>query len=96
MNDQQITASVFAELTEFTRAMVYEFDESWNGQVVAEQVDYSKTKDLFHGLHFPAGDIPGQARELYRVNKVRLLYDREAPTARMCCRDLDEIGRAHV
>lgn len=35
----QITASIFKELTEFDRAMVYQFDEMWNGRVVAEQVD---------------------------------------------------------
>jgi len=36
-------------------------------------------------------DIPPQARELYRINKVRLLYDRDQPTARMCCRDAAEV-----
>lgn len=30
-------------------------------------------------------------RELYKMNKVRLLYDRDQPTARMCCRSLDEV-----
>jgi light-regulated signal transduction histidine kinase (bacteriophytochrome) len=33
------------------------------------------TIDLYKGLHFPASDIPAQARELYKINKVRLLYD---------------------
>lgn len=70
-----------------------QFDESWNGRVVAEQVDYSKTRDLFRGLNFPASDIPAQARELYRINKVRLLYDRDQPTARMCCRSIDEVEK---
>ncbi|SGY74350.1 BQ5605_C005g03357 [Microbotryum silenes-dioicae] len=87
----RITAGVFKELTEFDRAMVYQFDEKWNGRVVAEQVDWSRTKDLFRGLNFPASDIPAQARELYRVNKVRLLYDRDQPTARLCCRDVSEV-----
>lgn len=74
-----------------TDAIFVQFDERWNGQVVAEQVDYSKTKDLFRGLHFPATDIPAQARELYRINKVRLLYDRDQPTARICCRSMEEL-----
>ncbi|KAL8281241.1 hypothetical protein RQP46_006275 [Phenoliferia psychrophenolica] len=87
----QITAGIFKELTEFDRVMIYQFDENWNGRVVAEQVDWSKTKDLFRGLNFPASDIPAQARELYKVNKVRLLYDRDQPTARMCCRSLEEV-----
>ncbi|GAA6043349.1 hypothetical protein JCM8097_008042 [Rhodosporidiobolus ruineniae] len=87
----KVTAGVFRELTEFDRVMIYQFDEAWNGRVVAEQVDYSRTKDLFRGLNFPASDIPAQARELYRINKVRLLYDRDQPTARLCCRSLDEV-----
>jgi light-regulated signal transduction histidine kinase (bacteriophytochrome) len=38
------------------------------------------------GLHFPASDIPAQARALYSLNKVRLLYDRDQPTARLVCK----------
>ncbi|GAA6061898.1 hypothetical protein JCM10212_004716 [Sporobolomyces blumeae] len=87
----KIVAGVFRELTEFDRVMVYQFDDQWNGQVVAEQVDWSRTKDLFRGLNFPASDIPAQARELYRINKVRVLYDRDQPTARLCCRDVSEV-----
>ena len=71
--------------------MVYQFDSDWNGNVVAELVDYSKATDLFAGLNFPASDIPAQARELYRLNKVRLLYDRDQPTARLCCRNQEEV-----
>ncbi|GAA5836366.1 hypothetical protein JCM9279_000365 [Rhodotorula babjevae] len=87
----KITAGVFKELTEFDRVMVYQFDEAWNGRVVAEQVDWTRTKDLFRGLNFPASDIPPQARALYRLNKVRVLYDRDQPTARLCCRSMDEV-----
>ncbi|GAA5932099.1 uncharacterized protein JCM15063_001119 [Sporobolomyces koalae] len=87
----KIVAGVFRELTEFDRVMVYQFDEQWNGRVVAEQVDWSRTKDLFRGLNFPASDIPAQARDLYRINKVRVLYDRDQPTARLCCRDMSEV-----
>ncbi|GAA5980690.1 hypothetical protein JCM11641_000177 [Rhodosporidiobolus odoratus] len=87
----KVTAGVFRELTEFDRVMIYQFDEAWNGRVVAEQVDMNKTRDLFRGLNFPASDIPAQARELYRINKVRLLYDRDQPTARLCCRNIDEV-----
>lgn len=71
--------------------MIYQFDEMWNGRVVSEQVDWTKTKDLFRGLNFPASDIPAQARELYKINKVRVLYDRDQPTARLCCRSLKEV-----
>lgn len=36
-------------------------------------------------------DIPAQARELYRVNKVRILYDRDMPTARIMCLSQEEL-----
>ncbi len=61
--------------------------------MVAELVDWTATKDLYRGLHFPATDIPAQARELYTLNKVRLLYDRDQPSARLVCRTEDDLQR---
>jgi hypothetical protein len=87
----EIAVGVVAEVTGFHRVMIYQFDDSWNGQVVAELVDYKQTRDLYRGLHFPASDIPTQARELYKINKVRLLYDRDQPTARLVCRNRKEL-----
>jgi GAF domain-containing protein len=57
----------------FDRVMVYRFDEDWNGEVVAEV----RRDDLnpFLGLHYPASDIPAQARRLYTVNWTRLIAD---------------------
>jgi light-regulated signal transduction histidine kinase (bacteriophytochrome) len=85
------TAGLVKELTGFHRVMIYQFDSSWNGLVVAELVDPRVTIDLFKGLHFPASDIPAQARELYKVNKVRLLYDRDQITSRLVCRTLEDL-----
>jgi hypothetical protein len=48
------------DLTQFHRVLVYQFDENWNGQTVAEVVDWDHTHDLYRGLHFPASDIPAQ------------------------------------
>jgi hypothetical protein len=87
----KIVVGVIQDLTGYHRVMIYQFDESWNGQVVAEMVDWTKTRDLFRGLHFPATDIPAQARELYKLNKFRQLYDRDQPTARMVCRNKKEL-----
>ena len=56
-----VVVGVVKELTQFHRVLVYQFDEVWNGFVAAELVDWSKTHDLFKGLHFPASDIPPQA-----------------------------------
>jgi light-regulated signal transduction histidine kinase (bacteriophytochrome) len=51
---------VIKDLSQFHRVLIYQFDEVWNGQVVAELVDWSHSHDLFKGLHFPASDIPAQ------------------------------------
>lgn len=57
----------------FDRVMVYRFDDEWNGEVIAEE----RREDLnsFLGLHYPASDIPAQARRLYTVNWSRLIAD---------------------
>lgn len=87
----KILVGIVKELTGFHRIMIYQFDSTFNGKVVTELVDTSHTLDLYKGLHFPASDIPRQARELYKVNKVRLLYDRDQPTARMVCRSQQDL-----
>lgn len=87
----KVLIGIVKELTGFHRVMIYQFDSSWNGKVVAELVDASKTSDLYKGLHFPASDIPAQARELYKLNKVRLLYDRDLQSARMVCRTKEDL-----
>jgi chemotaxis family two-component system sensor kinase Cph1 len=68
-------------ITGFDRVMAYRFDEEWNGQVVAEE----KRDDLepFLGLHYPASDIPQQARELYKKNWLRFIADRDYVPAKL-------------
>lgn len=69
----ELLAREVRDLTSFDRVMVYRFDEQWNGEVVAEaRVD---TLNPFLGLHYPATDIPAQARRLYRINPIRLIAD---------------------
>ena len=87
----RVLVGVIKELTGFHRVMVYQFDHAWNGRVVAELIDQRATKDLYNGLNFPASDIPKQARDLYKLNKVRLLYDRDHKTARLVCRTLEDL-----
>lgn len=87
----KILVGVVKELTGFHRVMIYQFDSSWNGRVVTELVDPRATKDLYKGLNFPASDIPKQARDLYKLNKVRMLYDRDQETARLVCRTLEDL-----
>ena len=87
----KVLVGVVKELTGFHRVMIYQFDHSWNGKVVAELVDTRATRNLYKGLHFPASDIPKQARDLYRINKLRLLYDRDLNTARLVCRSVEDL-----
>lgn len=60
-------------LTGYDRVMVYRFDAENNGEVVAEE----RREDLapFLGLHYPASDIPAQARALFLVNRIRVIPD---------------------
>ncbi|KAF1953213.1 hypothetical protein CC80DRAFT_151872 [Byssothecium circinans] len=87
----KVLVGVVKELTGFHRVMVYQFDQAFNGRVVTELIDPRATKDLFKGLNFPASDIPKQARDLYKINKVRMLYDRDQQTARLVCRTLEDL-----
>ncbi|KAH7021041.1 uncharacterized protein B0I36DRAFT_252535 [Microdochium trichocladiopsis] len=87
----KILVGIVKELTGFHRVMIYQFDAAFNGKVVTELVDPAHTRDLYYGLHFPASDIPKQARELYKLNKVRLLYDRDVESARLVCRSLEDM-----
>lgn len=87
----KILIGIVKELTGFHRVMIYQFDSSFNGRVVSELVDPAHTRDLYHGLNFPASDIPRQARDLYKLNKVRLLYDRDLQTARIVCRTREDL-----
>lgn len=87
----KIVVGVVEELTGFHRIMVYQFDQAWNGRVVTELVDPNTTTDIYKGLNFPASDIPEQARDLYKVNKVRMLYDRDQETARLVCRTIEDL-----
>lgn len=89
----KVLVGVVKELTGFHRVMIYQFDQSFNGRVVTELVDPRATKDLYHGLKFPASDIPKQARDLYKLNRVRMLYDRDQETARLVCRTAEDIER---
>lgn len=86
-----VATGLVKELTGFHRVLIYQFDSSWNGLVVAELADPKASIDLYKGLHFPASDIPAQARELYKINKVRLLYDRDHETSRLVCRTLEDL-----
>ncbi|MFD0766249.1 ATP-binding protein [Mucilaginibacter lutimaris] len=57
----------------YDRVMVYRFAADGHGEVIAEARNPELPSWL--GLHYPASDIPKQARELYKVNLTRLIAD---------------------
>jgi chemotaxis family two-component system sensor kinase Cph1 len=61
------------KITGFDRVMIYRFAADYHGEVVAE----AREEDLesWLGLHYPATDIPVQAREMYKINLTRLITD---------------------
>lgn len=57
----------------YDRVMIYRFLHNGAGRVISE----SKSPSLgsFLGQHFPASDIPAQARRLYLNNTIRMISD---------------------
>jgi len=68
-------ASTMRAATGFDRAMVYRFLQDNSGAVIAESA--APGLESFLGLHYPASDIPKQARELYLRNWLRGIADIE-------------------
>lgn len=57
----------------FDRVMVYRFGDEGTGEVVSEAL--KSGMESFKGLHYPASDIPKQARALYARNLLRIIAD---------------------
>lgn len=66
-------ATAFRALTGFDRVMVYRFLDDEAGRVVGEDRDPALGTFMHH--HFPAADIPRQARALYVRNRARVIPD---------------------
>lgn len=67
----QAAVSEIRALTGFNRVKLYSFDVKGDGTVLAE--DRDDVLPSLRGQRFPASDIPPQARELYRQNRIRLI-----------------------
>ncbi len=83
-------ASQMRRLTGFDRVWVYRFHEDWHGEIIGE----SKRDGIepWLGLHYPASDIPAQARALFLKNWLRMI-----PTsASRPCRWSRSITRSRV
>jgi len=63
----------YKKVTGYDRVMVYQFDKDHHGHVVGEACE--SHLESFLGLHYPATDIPKMARDLFLLNKSRIITD---------------------
>ncbi|MEM7759264.1 MAG: ATP-binding protein [Cyanobacteria bacterium P01_A01_bin.40] len=61
------------KITGFERVMVYRFDAEGAGRVIAEAA--APELEPYLGLHYPATDIPQQAKQLFKLKSLRLIPD---------------------
>jgi light-regulated signal transduction histidine kinase (bacteriophytochrome) len=87
----RVAAAEVRAVSGFDRASVYRFDADWNGEVVGE--DKRDGLESFLGLHYPASDIPAQARHLYALNPVRHIADAGYEPAELVPADNPATGR---
>lgn len=71
------TATQIKQIIQYDRVMIYRFAGDGHGEVIAEAKNTGLESWLY--LHFPASDIPKQARELYKINLIRLIADVNCP-----------------
>lgn len=73
------SAEEIQKIIGYDRVMIYKFHKDGHGEVVAE-VKNVELEPLM-GLHYPASDIPKQARELYKINLTRLIANVDTKTS---------------
>ncbi|OAN49546.1 hypothetical protein A6A04_19190 [Paramagnetospirillum marisnigri] len=88
----KLVASGVRRISGMERVLVYRFDHEGHGEVVGESkvADWSEE---FLGFHFPAADIPRQARALYLVAPTRLTPDRDYVPVDVVPAEDSETGR---
>jgi two-component system, chemotaxis family, sensor kinase Cph1 len=69
----QLIVKEVRRITGFDRVIIYQFNAEGAGEVIAE--DKVDTMVSYLGLHYPALDIPQQARQLYSLNLLRFIPD---------------------
>ncbi|XQQ04924.1 MAG: GAF domain-containing protein [Leptolyngbya sp. IPPAS B-1204] len=66
------------------RVKIYQFYSDGHGQVIAESIHQNRLPSLL-GLHFPADDIPPQARELFLTARQRSIVNLETQQIGLSC-----------
>ncbi|TDN91406.1 sensor domain-containing diguanylate cyclase [Microbacterium sp. BK668] len=72
---RRLAARRLKEITGFDRVMCYHFHPDGHGEIVADERE--PDMEPYLGLHFPASDIPSQARALYVEKRSRAIVDTE-------------------
>jgi len=72
---RQAAAEEVKRISGFDRVMVYRFFEDGHGEVAGEASE--PDMESYRGLHFPASDIPQQARSLYLTKLSRQIVSTE-------------------
>ncbi|WP_439341435.1 bifunctional diguanylate cyclase/phosphodiesterase [Vacuolonema iberomarrocanum] len=73
----EILDTATLEIQKFLRAdrvKIYQFSEDGSGAVVAESIQGDRLPSLLH-LHFPAADIPSEARQHFIQRRQRVIVD---------------------
>ncbi len=71
----QTVCRAIHEISGFDRVMAYKFHEDGHGEVIAEVIGEADEREPYLGLHYPASDIPRQARALFMLNSIRMMPD---------------------
>jgi chemotaxis family two-component system sensor kinase Cph1 len=89
-------ASSLQRITGYDRVMVYRFHPDAHGEVIAEARNPALSS--FLGLHYPASDIPPQARAIFLANWLRMIPDAHYTPVRLLAASADlgplDLGRA--
>jgi light-regulated signal transduction histidine kinase (bacteriophytochrome) len=81
----EVAVDIAKDLTGFHRVMIYQFDQDFNARVVTEHADTKATTGAYLGRTFAASEFTRESRESHRLNKLRMLYDRDFGSARLVC-----------
>lgn len=69
----EVAVQEIQQITDYDRVMIYQFAEDESGSVITE---FKRPEmESFLGLHYPATDIPKQAKYLYILNLLRIIPD---------------------
>ncbi|WP_026464159.1 ATP-binding protein [Adhaeribacter aquaticus] len=71
-----LVAQTILQILNYDRVEIIQFDPEWNSEVIAEALTEKQTS--YFGHHFPASDIPVQARAILETKHIRQIPDVDA------------------